>query len=243
MKLENVENVEKYASVFAKVGSKPVSPDAFYDHFELPKELRATFTIKPYNPIVREEVKQLNKKGRAASDKFLKGKGYNVFDLSSDIVGITNLFLAVSEAETDADREECNVTAKQLIKIIEKRDNSLNKLKESIKGYKSDLGYGKKSDNFDYALLTLILNKLRPINEEQDSVYYAGRDLSRLFDILIAHTDKVENLVTEVGDVLSSHSGAFGATELYSLNSDILKWLEKEQARHSSLSEKEIVGL
>ncbi|MEA1998012.1 MAG: hypothetical protein U9N61_01620 [Euryarchaeota archaeon] len=244
MNFKNVENVEKYAGIFSRVGDRKISPVEFYDAMEIPRELRATFTVIPFNPIVLEEVKEINKAGRRASDKWLEERGFNVFDISKDITDIRSLFLAVADAENETDRELLNTTAKDLVKQVRGRANNTNSLKSIFADYNKGLGDPKKSDNYDYAFLSLALNKFKAINEEQDGVYYAKRDLARLFDIVIAHTSKVENLITQNSDgELESHNGDFTATQLYSLPRDILKWLEAQLGRESSLSELEIVGL
>lgn len=284
MEFKDVKNVEGFAHMFSSIGARKVSPVEAYNLSKVPEELRTSFTVKPYNPIVAEEVKQLNKAGREKRLANLRSNGYEFGSLIEDIDAIQNMADAISEEDTKEQIEERNNTAKKLILQVKGRFNERNGLKELFGEYEktlmipieaegekladlqkelSQLKKSKKDETevraliratetgiqnglecFPFSYLTLIVNKFNSVAVEYENSAFMSRDLNRVLDIIIEHTDSVENLIVIDGEGNGkSYSGDFGKEQLYALTPDVLIWLEDRIGRESQLSDKELVGL
>lgn len=75
--LDNPEGAEKFNAVFSVRGNVVVSPTELYDRLEVPEEYRAKFTIRPYNAVLAEEIKNINKEAIAEAYKRFRDLGIN----------------------------------------------------------------------------------------------------------------------------------------------------------------------
>jgi len=239
--LISIENVEKYKGIFGKKGDRKVSPTELYNIYEVPKEMHPIFTIKPFDPIVSQEMKQINSEARAKADKELSEKGFNVFDISTSIRDITVLF---DDVQVDGHNEkECSKIAVVLLGNAKKQYNDKNNLKSIIEDFDESWGETEKGDNYNFSKLLILKKRFERVADEDQVFYSMARDLGRVFDIVIAHTAKVEQYFAEGENGLEDLSGDFTQATLYTLQDSVRNWLDRKLQEESTLSYTEILGL
>lgn len=85
--------------------------------------------------------------------------------------------------------------------------------------------------------------ELQQVQAEAWAYGQSQRDKYKLFELVISHTESVENHIYLEDGEYKSYTGDFGAEQLSWLAPDIAMWLEKEIQRNSKLSNEEIAGL
>jgi len=239
--LKSIEGVKSYKGIFGKTGERKVTPTELYEFFEVPKELHPTFTIKPLNPINAQELKQINADAREIANEHLTEKGFDIFKISMTIEAVGQFFRDI--ADKKGTKKERDKTAVELIRGIKEQYNNKNNLKTSIEEFKEKWGKVEVGDNYNHSVLLLVLKKLEKVNQDTHKDFQMSRDLGRVFDIMIAHTVRVENYVVEGADGLDDASGDFTQDTLYSLQDDVRDWLYTEIENESSLTTIEKLGL
>jgi hypothetical protein len=95
IKIDNPE-AEVFSSIFATRGTVKVSPVDLYDRLEMPEEMRATFEIKPFNPIAYEQMRKINSDAFSFCKKYIVKCGY---DYASFVTTLSNLNTAILDYE------------------------------------------------------------------------------------------------------------------------------------------------
>lgn len=102
IKFDNPDT-EKYSNVFATRGTVTVSPTELYNRLGVPEEMRATFTVKPFNPIAFEEMRRVNSDAYSYVRKYIEDKGH---EYSAFVLTLDGLQKAVDEFEDPAPEEK-----------------------------------------------------------------------------------------------------------------------------------------
>ena len=85
IKFDNPEEAEKYSAIFSIRGNIKVSPTEIYEKMKVPDYMRATFIIKPYNPITAEKVKKINRDACSKFEDNLIGQGLDKSEFANEI--------------------------------------------------------------------------------------------------------------------------------------------------------------
>lgn len=245
MDFKNVENIEQYAGVFSKVGEIKLSPTEFYDTVGIPEELRATFTVTPYNPVIAGELRNVNKAARTAATASLAEDGFDAVEIARIFSEVNSIFAKITAAEDAAALENLAPEVTALItfaRTVATEENGLEAALALFEGKldESDLGEGSTRE---YATLAFIRGRFQGVVKRWDAEFYALRDLARVYGLMVEHVVHVENLVFQKDDAWESCTGEVGMRELYNVQRDVLNWLDSELQRVSTLSDREIVGL
>jgi hypothetical protein len=87
-------DADKYSSVFATRGTVTVSPTELYDKLDVPEEMRATFTVKPFNPIAFEEMRRVNSEAYSYAKKYIESAGHEYVPF---VTTLDSLNIAIDE--------------------------------------------------------------------------------------------------------------------------------------------------
>jgi len=170
--LKDVENVEQYDAIFSVRGDKKIKPTALFEALELPENLHYEFTISPLNPVDRERLVEMNRKGNVVYRK-------SVEDLYSKL--IEKVFHDVEDVKHDIKE----LAAKETLSVEE--TEKLEGLLERKQKHDNDISkaWRQRRSTEDYELMmeliekyTSNVDKLLVINKGKRQQYTGNVDMN-----------------------------------------------------------------
>ena len=165
--VDNPEIDEKKNRIFSRRGEENVSPTEIYEENKVDPEDRAIFTVKPYNPIDAQEIKNINKDAEDLIRDKMLDKGLDYYEALERIETLTDKLNEEDLSSEDLKKyaSECfNLTAtwnscqnygkrnRDFKRIFEILTNNISKVENLI--YYEDGVRKRYSGEVNYEILT-----------------------------------------------------------------------------------------